>query len=468
MTAPAINSADLFRDSEGVPVAASLDEPALESFAGSTLDVLSSYSPLFLAAFLVTLLATPIIRRIAVRYDVIDHPDEKRKVHRVPVAYLGGVAVFLGLIVAITMSYVVGDPLTRVYQSVPVAVVIGMVAITFTGLADDVWGWDPRLKIAGQLVAAAALAVDDVGVRVAESFLATIFGPASSPLFGTVENPFLIGGFELLNGHVFYWVGTALIAIFVLGGCNSANLIDGLDGLLSGVVGIVALGLLAICLLMIEPSADVTDTGGPVLTGARIVLCVALLGAVLGFLPHNFNPATIFLGDCGSLLLGYMCAVIILMLGDQGKTHLVFAGLIVFSVPIMDTILAIIRRLLAGVPLSAADDQHMHHQIKRGLGTVKRAVLAIYGIGFLFAVLGVSIAALVMKTDLRVRVIYVIAIVLYSWIGVIAVKEARRKQIMLATQSLPKPTPSAPATPSERDEDEAAGEAPLTKAGTSV
>ena len=378
-----------------------------------------------------TLLATPIVRRIAVRYDVIDHPDEKRKVHRVPVAYLGGIAVFLGLLVAIVLSYVLGDALSTGYKGVPLAVVIGMVAITFTGLADDIWGWDPRLKIAGQLVAAAALAIEDVGVRVAESFLVNLFGAADMPLFGMTDG---IAGLVLLNGHLYYWVGTALIAVFVLGGCNSANLIDGLDGLLSGIVGIVALGLLAIALLMIEPtSAEAAESAGG-LAGARIVLCVALLGAVLGFLPHNFNPATIFLGDCGSLLLGYMCAVIILMLGDGGKTHLVFAGLIVFSVPIMDTILAIIRRLLAGVPLSAADDQHMHHQLKRGLGGVKRAVFAIYGIGALFAVLGVSLAALVMMTELKVRVVYAIAIVLYSWIGVIAVKEARRKQIALATR----------------------------------
>ena len=104
------------------------------------------------------------------------------------------------------------------------------------------------------------------------------------------------------------------------------------------------------------------------MAGARIVLCMALLGAVLGFLPHNFKPASIFLGDCGSLLLGYMCVVIILMLGEHGQTHLVFAGLIVFAVPIIDTTLAIIRRKLAGTPMSAGDDQHLHHQLKRAAG----------------------------------------------------------------------------------------------------
>jgi UDP-GlcNAc:undecaprenyl-phosphate GlcNAc-1-phosphate transferase len=178
------------------------------------------------------------------------------------------------------------------------------------------------------------------------------------------------------------------------------------------------------------------------LTGARIVLCLALLGAVLGFLPHNFNPATIFLGDCGSHLLGYMCVVIILMLGEQGQTHLVFAGLIIFSVPIMDTTLAIIRRLLAKTPMSAADDQHLHHQFARALG-VKGAVFAIYGIGFAFAVLGVTLAALVMLTQLRVRVVYVVALVLFSFVGVIAIKAARRQQLEAQVAASPGAAPKA-------------------------
>ena len=158
----------------------------------------------------------------------------------------------------------------------------------------------------------------------------------------------------------------------------------------------------------------------------------ALLGAVLGFLPHNFNPASIFLGDAGSLLLGYMCAAIILMLGDRGRTDLVFAGLIVFSLPIIDTTLAIIRRRLAGIPMSSADDQHLHHQLKRALGGVKRAVFALYGISALFTILGATLAALVIRTELRVRVVYASALVLFSFIGVIAVKAARQQQIRLA------------------------------------
>jgi UDP-GlcNAc:undecaprenyl-phosphate GlcNAc-1-phosphate transferase len=457
----------------------------LGSAAVGAIDLLNGYTHIFIIAFLVALLTTPIIRRIAIAGNVIDHPDMARKLHAFPVAYLGGMAVFLGLIAAIAVSYTFPTGVTARYQPIPMAVVVGMAAITFTGLADDVWGWDPRLKVAGQLVAAAALAIEDVGVRVAEGLLAPLVGNADQVIM-------TLGSFDFIWGHVFYWVGTALIAVFVLGGCNAANLLDGLDGLLSGVVGIIALGLLVICLMMaieenrsasearvVADSVDAVlddyqhDTGtspasihtlveteylasdptlppgfsltynaavGEVylerqtLTGARIALCIALFGAVLGFLPHNFNPATIFLGDCGSLLLGYMCVVIILMLGDLGHTHLVFAGLIIFSVPIMDTTLAIIRRRLARQPMSVPDDQHIHHMLKDALGGVKRAVFALYGISILFALLGVTLAALWMQGIVRLRVIYAIAIVLFSFIGVLAVKAARNQQIRASMQ----------------------------------
>lgn len=400
---------------------------------GSTglLELVNSYTVLFLAAFLTTLLVTPLVRRLAVALNIIDKPDRTRKLHEFPVAYLGGVAVFIGILVALVMSYLWFDATTARYDPVPLAVVVGMVAIAATGLADDIWKLDPRWKIAGQLVAAAALAAQDIGVRVAAGVLAPL-APYVDPILGSNDLawtlPFplpLIGG----QLDLVYWAGTALVAIAVLGACNATNLIDGLDGLLSGTVAIMAVGLIAVSMLMaLVPWNDAAST----LDGARLVLGFALLGAVLGFLPHNFNPASIFLGDCGSLLLGYMCIVVILMFGEHGQTHLVFAGLIIFALPIMDTLLAIIRRILAGVSLSAADDQHIHHQLKRSLGSVKRAVLALYGIAGLFTLLGVTLAALVILTDLRVRVVYAIAVVIFGFIGAVGVKSARREQIRRA------------------------------------
>ncbi len=392
------------------------------------LNLLNNHAVLFTTAFVVTLLATPLIRRLAIAGDVIDKPDASRKAHTFPVAYLGGVAVFLGMIVAIGLSYALDD-VNGFSRPIPIAIVLGMVAIMFTGLADDIWGWDPRLKIAGQLVAAAALAIEDVGVNVARGLLRPL-AEIVDPWLGTEHLAFVVPlPFGDVNVDLMYWTGTAIIAIFVLGGCNAANLIDGLDGLLSGVVAVVAVGLLAISVMMVFDKTGAASQDVESLAGARIALSLALLGAVLGFLPHNFNPATIFLGDCGSLMLGYLCVVIILMFGENGQTHLVFAGLIVFSVPIMDTTLAMIRRWLAGVPMSAADNQHIHHQLKNSLGGVRRAVLALYGISMAFALIGMALAAVAILTEIRVRVVYAIALVLFGSIGVIAVKAAQRQRL---------------------------------------
>lgn len=406
----------------------------------STIDLLNGYAHIFAIAFVVTLIATPLAMRLAQSLGVVDKPDFSRKSHAHPIPYLGGLAVFAGVIVALAIAYIPSSDVPLDFAPVPLAVVIGMIAITFTGLADDIWGWDPRLKIAGQLVAAAALAIENVGVNVADAMLNAIL-PQSMLAFAI---PTPMGDLHI---DVVYWTGTAIIAVFVLGACNAANLIDGLDGLLSGVSAIVVTGLLLISIFMLSViPADALASDEGVLAGARIVLCLAVLGAALGFLPYNWKPAVIFLGDCGSLLLGYLIVVVILMLGEHGQTHLVFAGLIVFAVPIIDTTLAIIRRRLAGVSMSAADNQHLHHQFKRVLGGVRRAVVAMYALSMLFMVIGVGLAGLVIFTELRVRAVYAVALVLGGMLGVVAVKSARRQQRLIAEAKAAAPHTSPPNT----------------------
>jgi UDP-GlcNAc:undecaprenyl-phosphate GlcNAc-1-phosphate transferase len=406
----------------------------------TALEFLNGYAGVFIAAFLVTLIATPFVRKLAIEMEIIDKPNEARKQHKYPIAYLGGFAVFLGVMSAIAYSYTISDGPGGTLAPIPVSIVVGIVAITFTGLADDVWGWDPRLKIAGQLVAAAALAVQDIGTRVAEGVLAPFFGEPTTVLLS-------LGPLALQSGDVFYWTGTALIAAFVLGGCNAMNLIDGLDGLCSGTAAIMATALLIVGLMLAShgPVGDPFES----LAGVRIVLCLALLGAVLGFLPWNFNPAVIFLGDCGSLLIGYLVVVSILMLGEHGDTHLVFAGLIIFALPIMDTSLAILRRKLAGVPMSTADANHIHHIAKRSLGGVKRAVVALYGMSIAFGLIGIVLGALAIEQIVRLRIVYAVSIVLFGAIGAVGLKLALRSrwvaQLELeasATPPSPQPTPS--------------------------
>jgi UDP-GlcNAc:undecaprenyl-phosphate GlcNAc-1-phosphate transferase len=235
----------------------------------------------------------------------------------------------------------------------------------------------------------------------------------------------------------------------VIGGCNSANLIDGLDGLLSGTTSITAIGLLAVSLMM--AMTERVDDPEQSLVGMRVALSLALLGATLGFLPYNFNPAMIFLGDCGSLLLGYLCVVIIMSFGEKGQTELVIAGLVIFGLPILDTILAIIRRKLAGLPFHSADSNHIHHLLKRSLGGVKTAVFALYGITVCFGVLGVAMAATRLLTDTRVLAIVSLAFAFFAFISAIAIKVARQATWQIQARTMERANADATAAPAPQD-----------------
>ena len=422
----------------------------LAESAGTQLDILSGYILVFAVAFIVTVLSTPLIRKLAIANGIVDHPSEARKIHSIPIAYLGGVAVYLGIIAGIIFSYLASETpaliqyheikpehLTDGFSNpiVPLWIALGMTSIVLVGLLDDVTGIPPRVKLGGQFIAAAALALGNVGINVAQGIL--------SPTLGRIlDNPELVYHIPLpaeipglgasVELDIIYWSGTAIIAIFVLGACNASNFIDGLDGLLTGVTSIAMIGLLAIALTL-----AMLDDG--VLDAPRIIFGLAVLGACLGFLPHNFNPATIFLGDTGSLLLGYCSAVMILSLGDTGKTWLVAAGLIIYAIPIIDTALAIIRRKLAGRKMSEPDAEHLHHMLKRALG-VKGAVFTLYAIGVVFALLGV------MLSYFRGRLIYALALMMASYIAVYAIKIARQSQLH-AHGAAPKPAKPTPEQP---------------------
>ena len=384
------------------------------------IELLSGYMPVFVAALLTTLILTPIVRRVAIAADIIDHPDQGRKQHTYPIAYLGGLAIFTGVLAGIGAGIIFPSGQASLMQGVPVSVVVGMLAIVFTGLADDIWKWDPRLKIAGQLVAAAALAIEDVGPQLAAGVLSAICGEPKDILFS-------IGAFHVQNSELYYWLGTAITAIFVIGGCNAANLIDGLDGLLTGTTTIMALGFLAISLTMAYAlPVENTETS---LAGTRIILSLILLGVTLGFLPYNFNPAVIFLGDCGSLLIGYLSVVIIMTFGEFGTTKYSVAGLICFGLPILDTTLAIIRRKVAGLSMSDADSNHIHHRLKRYFGgNVRKAVLTLYAIAFGFSVIGAGLTAMLLLTSVKGIVVEGAALAAYVLLVAFALKRGFQQE----------------------------------------
>jgi UDP-GlcNAc:undecaprenyl-phosphate GlcNAc-1-phosphate transferase len=399
------------------------------------------YWPVLCIAFLSSVIATPIMRFVARKTGVVDHPDEARKMHKKPIAYLGGVAVFIAVFLGVVSSYFFVS-IPQVFQPFPIVVLLGMCAIGLTGLADDIVEYfDPWWKVAGQLVAAAAMAQQGIGTHVAEGFMRGVLGISE-----TVCNYELIGATALFPDPVTLTVitGVIIIVIFVLGACNAANLLDGLDGLLSGTVAITCIGLITISVLIamnmsqddlviiakqLPKNTFLSIRGNSItLINANIILGFAVLGAVLGFLIYNFNPATIFLGDAGSLLLGYLCIVMVLMLGERGQTYFVIAGLIVFALPILDTLLAIIRRKLAGKAMSDPDSNHIHHILRRKFKSVKLTVLSLYGISFIFCLLGVALAYAHITSTIRAWVIYLAAVIIFGGISLIALHAARRHE----------------------------------------
>jgi UDP-GlcNAc:undecaprenyl-phosphate GlcNAc-1-phosphate transferase len=413
-----------------------------EGILVGAMSVLNETAPVFLVAFLVTLVATPFVRLMAVQAGIIDKPDQHRKLHKFPVAYLGGLAVFLGLVAALGVSYAFVGLGELDFMPVPWEILAGMTAIAFVGFLDDLDSMHPWVKIAGQLVAAALLCYSPenaFGTPIARGLLyPMVHGGVGDWLAGATAG-------IVTEDAVYYWGGIVLVASMILGACNAANLIDGLDGLLTGTSSIMVMGFLAVGLLLAATLPVGVEQGQFV--AARVVLALALLGALLGFLPWNFNPAVIFLGDCGSLLIGYLLAVCIMMQAQEDSISLFFAGLIIFALPIMDTLLAIIRRKLAGLPLSSADANHIHHQAKRLTGSVRKAVLLLYGVTAAFTLLGVGLAALQLFERPRVLVVYSIAFVLFAGLICVALKAAllERWQVAPRSQAARDAPPSAPA-----------------------
>jgi UDP-GlcNAc:undecaprenyl-phosphate GlcNAc-1-phosphate transferase len=354
--------------------------------------VLSPYIFVFYVAFCVTFLFTPVMRTVAVHYAIIDQPDRLRKMHRTPVAYLGGVAVFLGWMAALAVSQFLRLHRAELgllpHVHVKFSIVLGACVIVVLGLWDDVRGLSPRVKILGQVFAAACMLYEGVGTRCAAPLLAPV-GARLQNLLGDARLMSLgwaPRGEMLMPDWLTVAVSAAIVVFLVVFCCNAANLMDGLDGLCGGVTAIIAAGFLFLA-VHLAMYGSVLNSNWDAL---RVVLGLALLGAVLGFIPYNFNPASIFMGDTGSMFLGFACSVMIIMMGQE-RPKWFLAAMVIFALPVLDTALALVRRYVNGRPLFSADKFHFHHQlVARGL-SVKRTVLVSYALAVGFALLGVAI-----------------------------------------------------------------------------
>jgi UDP-GlcNAc:undecaprenyl-phosphate GlcNAc-1-phosphate transferase len=394
--------------------------------------VLSPYVYVFYVAFIVAFLFTPVMRSIARWFGIIDQPDALRKIHTTPVAYLGGVAVFLGWICGVAMSqflYTQRNSPGLPILIVPFGLVAGACIIVALGLWDDVRKISPNVKIAGQVGAALLLISSGVGTHITQHFLQPIVVRLTLKL-GWYPDPAFY--------EWFVWTtSSALVIALVVFCCNATNLMDGLDGLCGGVTAIIAAGFLFLAVHLAMYGGG-PQTNWDVL---RVVLGLSLLGAVLAFVPFNFNPASIFMGDAGSMFLGFSCALMIILMGEVSSKWFL-AALVMFSLPILDTSLAFARRYVNRRPVFSADKHHFHHQlVARGL-TVRKAVVLSYALSIFFVICGAAIVFM------RTRYAVMFYLVIFASIMVAAYKMGmvHERRLVVTRRSFDESDVMAPAS----------------------
>ncbi len=296
-----------------------------------------------LLAFGIPLLVTPLVKKLAVAAGAIDQPGQ-RKVHQHPVPCWGGLGIFLGFAAAMVAAapLVVGSPLSR---GKIIGLLAGGLVVLVVGMIDDWKGLPPLAKLAGQIAAAAVAVSFGIGM----SF---------------VTNPF--GGYIILPSPL----NVILTIAWIVAITNALNLVDGLDGLAAGIAAISA-GIVSL----------VSFSQGDFPVG----LCALFLGvSALGFLPHNWHPAKIFMKDAGAMFLGFTLAS--LAASGLTKSAAVFSlilPILILGIPISDMLLAIIRRLKRGQSILTADRGHIHHRLLDLGLTHRQTVLAIYGVNLL-------------------------------------------------------------------------------------
>ena len=308
----------------------------------------------FLLAFVTAFVVTPYTIRLSKKVGAIDNP-EKRRINEIPMPRLGGIAVIIGFLLSCTYLLVIMtlektfNPFgEEQYFHKLIGVLIGIVVLGVVCFIDDVKGLPAIVKLIGQTVA--AVIVVSFGIQI-----------------DNVNIPFLEHTLNFDN-HIYIYI---LSVGWIVGITNAINLIDGLDGLSSGITLISCFSLIIVF----------TMNQSPIIA---IILITALAGAIVGFLPYNFNPAKTFIGDVGAQFLGFALAIISILGTAKTYTLLVLISpLIILALPIADTLSAIVRRIIKGKSIKAIfspDTGHLHHKLMKKGYTQKQAVLILYGV----------------------------------------------------------------------------------------
>ena len=323
------------------------------------------YIAAFASAFAIALLCTPFAKKVSFKCKAIDYP-KKRGVHKEPIPRMGGVAIVISFLVtaAIMMPFVEEMRTTQFY-----GFLFGAIIIAITGAIDDIYGLRPRAKLAMQIVVSLIVIYTDTRITFVIWPVFTHFEALSAPI----------------------------TMIWIIGIINAVNLIDGLDGLAAGVSSISALCIMVMCIISgNQPAA---------------VLAAVLAGSCFGFLPRNFNPAEIFMGDTGALFLGYVLAVssIIGLFKSYALLAVVITGF-ALALPIFDTAFAMIRRAARGKPIMRADRGHLHHRLMDAGISHAKTVVILYAISLICGAIAIAIAL----KDLRALLVMAVFVVILA------------------------------------------------------
>lgn len=304
----------------------------------------------FIVAFIITFALTPFVKKLAFRVGAVDIPKDNRRMHKKPTARMGGLAIYIGFVVsAIHFSNM---------EASVIGILIGSTIIVILGIFDDIYALSAKLKLIFQIIAALCPVI--AGVQI-----------------DFIKVPSIISEYGYIG---LGWLAIPVTLIWIVGITNAINLLDGLDGLACGVSSISALTLLFIAIIVGEP--------------AVAFITSALAGACFGFLPYNFNPAKLFMGDTGSLFLGFVLSSISVQGLFKGYAVIsIAAPILILGLPIFDTASAIIRRLKNHQPIMSPDRGHLHHRLVDAGFSQKQAVSIIYVLCLILCIGAVALIA---------------------------------------------------------------------------
>ncbi|MEG2310980.1 MAG: MraY family glycosyltransferase [Clostridia bacterium] len=349
--------------------------------------------------FILCLILTPIIIKISKKLNIVDIPKDSRRVHNKPMPRIGGVAIVLSMLTIVALYYFITKDISGISlknDSRFFGYIFGALIIFAMGLIDDIFNLRARYKFIFQLVAAIIIYI--CGIKISG-----------------VKIPFIYT--DIIN---FGWLDFPITLLWIIGVTNAVNLIDGLDGLAAGISAISATALL---IIFIATSASLE----------AIIIAAVLVGATLGFLPFNFNPAKTFMGDVGSNFLGFTLAVISILGFAKGYTMLaIIAPILALGVPIFDTLFAMVRRFLKGQPMLQPDGAHIHHRLlKMGLSQ-KQAVLLLYTVTSILCI----IAVVIISADVWKLMLLILAIVCFIILGLLSMKKNKIKDKTISQNML--------------------------------